>query len=593
MMVSTRYTKYASTTNDILSCFYLIATTISHFTQLSFILYLLLYLPVGSFVKNKNALLTYSTFIGSLAISTLVLDTYIFDLYRFHINGFVLNLVFGGAFSDIFIFEAAVYIKAALFFIVLSSILFLLSKLIWRWNEINKLHHGKKIPIFIISAFITSHLLNVWAFAANHHSIQQASLCYPLFYPLRANSFIYSTGIIDPSEKENLSDVSNQDNNSLAYPLTPLAFNDTAQKLNILFILIDSWQFEAFNQLVTPNIYNFSKKATQFTNHYSGSNSTRGGIFSLFYSLPPLYWDDFFTSGTSPVFMDKIIESGYDPIVLGSASLISPEFNKTVFAKVKNMRLKTPGDSPTDRDIKITDDFISYLDTNSNKKRFFGFLFYDTPHCYNIPWEFPHPFKPFWDLIDFSKLNNDFDREPFYNSYKNTLWFCDSMIQKVLKKVEDKGLLSNTVIVISSDHGQEFNENKHNYWGHGSNYSKYQLQVPMLLYVPGKSPETYHHFTTHYDVVPGIFKEVFHCRNPVSDYSVGKYLYDTVPQTWHIAGNRDNFAIIETESKKINTMNVNGTLTVTDLQMNDLPDAKVNREILNDIMVKVNRFYRK
>lgn len=593
MVISIRYTKYAGTTNDILSLFYLLATTISHFTLLSFILYSFLFLPVGSFVKNKNALLTYSAFIASLGISILVLDTYIFDLYRFHINGFVLNLVFGGAFSDIFILETAVYVKAILFFVSLYLVLFILANFYWKRNEFNKFRHGKKVSLFIVSTLLVSHLLNAWAFAANYHNIQQASLCYPLFYPLRANSFIYKTGIIDPSENKNLPDISNHENNSLNYPLAPLIFNDTASKPNILFILIDTWQFEAFNELVTPNIYNFSKKATQFTNHYSGSNSTRGGIFSLFYSLPPLYWDDFFASGTSPVFMDKLIERGYDPMVLGSASLISPEFNKTVFAKVKNLRLNTPGDSPTDRDIRITEDFINYIDTNSKTKPFFGFLFYDTPHCYNIPWEFPHPFKPFWDLIDFSKLNNDFDREPFYNSYKNTLWFCDSMIEKVLKKVEDKGLLSNTIIIISSDHGQEFNENKHNYWGHGSNYSKYQLQVPMIVYIPGKSPETVHHFTTHYDIVPLFFKDVFQCKNPVFDYSIGKYLYDTVPQTWHIAGNRNNFAIVEPASSRINTVSVNGMLTVTDLQMNDLPDAKVNRELLNEVMQKVNRFYRK
>ncbi|QQR94399.1 MAG: sulfatase-like hydrolase/transferase [Bacteroidota bacterium] len=100
------------------------------------------------------------------------------------------------------------------------------------------------------------------------------------------------------------------------------------------------------------------------------------------------------------------------------------------------------------------------MNTSAFQKPFFGFLFYDSPHNYNLPYWLPHPFKPYWENVDHTVLNNDFDPVPFYNSYKNTVWFCDSLIQQVLSKLEEKNLLENTIVVITSDHGQEFNENK-------------------------------------------------------------------------------------------------------------------------------------
>jgi hypothetical protein len=39
----------------------------------------------------------------------------------------------------------------------------------------------------------------------------------------------------------------------------------------------------------------------------------------------------------------------------------------------------------------------------------------------------------------------------------------------------------NTIVIITADHGQEFNENKLNFWGHNGNFTKYQTQVPLII----------------------------------------------------------------------------------------------------------------
>src|SRR3712207_9402754 len=65
----------------------------------------------------------------------------------------------------------------------------------------------------------------------------------------------------------------------------------------------------------------------------------------------------------------------------------------------------------------------------------------------------------------------------------------DSLIGLTLDKLKQKDLLRNTVVIITGDHGQEFNENHCNYWGHSSNYSQWQIHVPLIYYYPGRSEE--------------------------------------------------------------------------------------------------------
>jgi membrane-anchored protein YejM (alkaline phosphatase superfamily) len=592
IFIAFRYLKYVKTGGDWLTIFYLSVTMINHFAVLAFLVFLLFYVPIAWFIKSLKFRIAFISLLATVGLILLLLDTYIYDLYRFHINGFVLNLVFGGAFSEIFIFDNWMYFKAILFFMVAYLLLYFLARVIFRLYDRNLLKGGKTIFWFILFSFISCQLLHAWSYAVSYRKIQQASLYFPLFYPLKANKLLSSMGIATAASEQNWSSIQNENEQQVLYPLKPLSFERMSEKpLNILFIVVDAWQYETFNDTVSPHIKRFSHNKLVFNHHYSGSNGTRGGIFSLFYGLPPLYWDDFLINRITPVFLNHLQQTGYETEILASAALVSPEFDKTVFYGMDNLRTRTPGEHFYERDVRITDDFKSFLDTATSRKPFFGFLFYDSPHNYNLPPQLPHPFKPYWENVDHSVLHNDFDREPFYNSYKATVWYCDSLINSVLLKLEEKKLLENTIVVITSDHGQEFNENKHNYWGHTSNFSKYQLQVPLIISWPGKNPAQFNYFTSHYDIVPTLLNDYFKCTNPMSDYSFGKSLFDTIPQRVFVAGSKEHFAFIDLDKKQINTVFFNGSLSVTDMHLNEL-NVKPDATLLNEQLLKVQRFYK-
>lgn len=70
-------------------------------------------------------------------------------------------------------------------------------------------------------------------------------------------------------------------------------------------------------------------------------------------------------------------------------------------------------------------------------------------------------------------------------AYDGAIRYVDSQIARLLAELEQRGVLENTLIVITSDHGEAFDE--HGHLGHGSSLYLTQTQVPLLFVLPGRS----------------------------------------------------------------------------------------------------------
>lgn len=155
--------------------------------------------------------------------------------------------------------------------------------------------------------------------------------------------------------------------------------------------------------------------------------------------------------------------------------------------------------------------------------------------------------------------------------------------------MEEKGLLDNTVVILTGDHGQEFNENKKNFWGHNGNFSSSQIAVPLICHFPGRKPEVMNHRTTHYDIVPTLMKNYLGVNNDLNDYSMGFLLDDTSNRFWHIVGSELNYAFI-TENGDILEKKADGSLEVTDSCLNLLIDYNIDVVKMKQSIEKLNRF---
>lgn len=75
------------------------------------------------------------------------------------------------------------------------------------------------------------------------------------------------------------------------------------------------------------------------------------------------------------------------------------------------------------------------------------------------------------------------ERSRFRQLYQEALRFTDAQVGRVLSQLRESGMAEDTVIVIVSDHGEEFLERSH--WGHFEiNLYDEILRVPLLIQLP-------------------------------------------------------------------------------------------------------------
>jgi membrane-anchored protein YejM (alkaline phosphatase superfamily) len=345
------------------------------------------------------------------------------------------------------------------------------------------------------------------------------------------------------------------------------------------------------DSIVSPNLYRFAQKSTRFTHHYSGSNGTRTGVFTLFFGLPGVYWDDFCEKKVSPVLIEVLRKNNYDIRLFPSASLRNPTLDKNVFVAVADQCAASKGINAWQRDRYLTDRFLSFLkNRNEASKPFFSFLFYDSLHSMIMPEGYKAPFTPTWTYPKYESLGKDVEPTEFFNLYKNMVRYLDDIFGELLKELETKGLLENTIIVITGDHGQEFDDNKKNFWGHNGNFSDAQIRVPLIYYSPDKEPEVCSHLTTHYDVVPTLMHDVFSVQNPASDYCIGKSLFDKSKREFHLVDSYIALGIVDTFGT-ITNVYYDGKYEIVDKNLNELHDVDFNAGLYEKVLEQISSFY--
>ena len=78
------------------------------------------------------------------------------------------------------------------------------------------------------------------------------------------------------------------------------------------------------------------------------------------------------------------------------------------------------------------------------------------------------------------------DMRPRQDLYDGSIAYLDSEIGRLLDALEQRGGLENTLVVLTADHGEEFAE--HGLGGHGSTVYRLSVQVPLVLWFPGRIP---------------------------------------------------------------------------------------------------------
>lgn len=470
-----------------------------------------------------------------ILLIALVTDTFVYQQYRFHINWAMIDLALVGG-NEVFTFSVAMMIRMVLLIIVLGI---MAAVLVWGATK----NRGKALwpCVVILTSYLCVNLVNAYSVAQNIKSITVLSDRVPLYYPIRANTFLSRFGLVVLQEEQ-----INRPNvfTAFRYPLNNVVYGK-GENLNVVIVAIDSLRSDVVTPEIMPNLTKIAKGGISFQDHYSSGNATRSGIFGLFYGLPPSYWQAALSSSTSPALMNGFIDAGYDIGVFSTATLKRPEFYSTVFSRVRPLRMGSEGSGGViDRDIESIKDFESWLSNRDVNQKFMSFVFLDSVHAVAVPESEQLPYKNYWEDINHLELGPDFDPVPYFNRYKNSAYGADILIGKILDILRDKKLLSNTVVVVTSDHGDEFNDSGLNYWGHNGNFSRAQIKIPLVMYWPGINAQVVKHRTTAYDVSATLLKRVLAAQNPLEDFGVGQDLFDSKPREVFFVGSYSEDAIV-------------------------------------------------
>jgi arylsulfatase A-like enzyme len=272
-------------------------------------------------------------------------------------------------------------------------------------------------------------------------------------------------------------------------------------RYNTILISIDTLRADhlacyGYDRETAPHIERFAARSVIFDAAYSQSPWTTPSHATLFTSLYPsvLNIGDWPNPGKinprAYTIAECLRDFGYDTAGFLEAGMVAGKFG---FAQ--GFKPYRQGFQHIHESVPVCLDWIR----EERDKPFFVFLHTYDVHRYDPPDAFRNEYVPDYEgsieegiplARSLQHLQNheflggldDRDREKVVSIYDEGIRYVDHWIGKFLAAVEEMGLLENTVVIITSDHGEEFWE--HNHTGHGYTNFEEMLHVPLIVRHP-------------------------------------------------------------------------------------------------------------
>jgi membrane-anchored protein YejM (alkaline phosphatase superfamily) len=461
-----------------------------------------------------------------LFICFLFLDSYVYGIFKFHIDPFWMEFAVRdydslGVTRMTLIAVCAMLLGVA---VVETGIFSLASRFATRKGLV------RTFLALAVLAFAVSQTLHVVTYERNDRRITSLTPRLPAYMPVISHRHAEKYGDLLP-----LGDAGPERDDGdgagapMRYPLTALRFEaPRAEKPpNIVFLLIESWRADAFDEVTTPRMFAFGRRSSVCLNHLSSGNQTTCGLFGLFYGLHPTYWPAVKANSASidnPVLIDVLKSRGYEFGIFAKSNFDRHKIAATMFNGIE-IHETFSGRTIPEQDMDMADQLMKFMEEKAlTGTPFMTLVFFKSSHA---PYEYPSDRAIFGGTKNVGlALKKNTDPAPFLKDYRNSLHFVDSIAGAILDTLEALGELDRTIVVITTDHAESFNEQGSNFWGHGSNFTENQVHVPFVLHAPGRAPARIERRTSHIDLAPTLLEDYFGCASDASEYSNGRNLFD-------------------------------------------------------------------
>lgn len=277
---------------------------------------------------------------------------------------------------------------------------------------------------------------------------------------------------------------------------------------NVILIVPDALRADhlgcyGYNRPTSPQIDKFAADALVFEKAMSNSPWTKPSMGTVFTSLYPhehqaFSWMDNLSDECltlAEVFRNK----DYATFAIQTNPSITKKHNfKQGFQYYEEMILE--------KGEIVTSNFNTWVKKHA-KKSFFAYLHYmDTHVPYNAPQEFsqifglkdntlftPGEFQTI-DVRLLGEIGLSIDnKQSLVNLYDAAIKYFDYNFEKIVDNLKKLGILNKTIIILTSDHGEEFWEHKG--FAHGHTVYNEILHVPLIVgyssHLPGRRIKSY------------------------------------------------------------------------------------------------------
>ena len=300
---------------------------------------------------------------------------------------------------------------------------------------------------------------------------------------------------------------------------------------NLVLVTIDALRADhlpsyGYDREITPFLDGLVAENVRFAATYSASSHTREAVPSILTGRYPdeavddrfhrsadtiaerLRRSGFETAGfhSNPFVsraygFDQGFDTFYDDLHLGSNRLLA--LAQRAFDKLRNRHYA--------RASEINERSLNWLDSLAEDRPFFLWNHYMDPHGpYEAPAEYQHRFqdeaipnreaqKLYHRAIDDPESITEAERDRLVNLYDAEIAYTDDQLASFFDALEGRGLLKESLVVITADHGDAFGE--HGYYEHPRYLHDELVHVPLILLEPGVTPGTIDIPTSTLDIV--------------------------------------------------------------------------------------------
>jgi membrane-anchored protein YejM (alkaline phosphatase superfamily) len=314
--------------------------------------------------------------------------------------------------------------------------------------------------------------------------------------------------------------------------LVPAATRVRSDAPNVILLVVESLRADVIGPALLARLGVWSAGGLRAEHHYSGSNSSHLGLFSLLFSRLPLFYDAALDADATPAATRLFRELGYRSSYVSSGEseswkrmneyLGEPGFDEVVLETASEAPLWKQWPDCDRRTLAA----IQRIAREPGPHFIVGFL---------MGTHFPYPYPP--SFAQFGPVSHEdeigswsqlfrapLDRDRLWNRYRNAALSVESQLVEFAASLDPQ----RNVIAITGDHGESFGED--GALVHGSRASDAQTQVPLLIVGAGVSPGTVTSATSHLDVLPTLLHAATGVADPVRGLDGRDLLGNTPPR---------------------------------------------------------------